>query len=169
MANIVRKGSGGTMAPSTSWDPLLRWEPLRVMRDLLHWDPFGEMTPFAGEAERGMTFVPSFDVKETKDSYVFKADLPGIKEEDIDISLSANRLTVSGERQAENKEANETYYAYECGYGRFSRSFTLPEGVDSEHVAAEMKDGVLTLTLPKKAELQPKKISLKGEKNKAKA
>ena len=166
MANIVRKGSTGSVAPS-GWE---RWEPLRVMRDLLHWDPFGEMMPFAGrEAERAMTFMPSFEVKETKDSYVFKADLPGVKEEDLDIALAGNRLTISGEREAETKESNETYYAYECGYGRFSRSFTLPEGVDSEHVAAELKSGVLTLTLPKRAELQAKKISLHGEKTKAKA
>src|SRR5262249_47223344 len=114
---------------------------------------------------------PSFEVKETKDSYLFKADLPGVKEEELDISLTGNRLTVSGQRQEEKKDEGETYYAYERRYGTFSRAFTLPDGVDAEHVQAGLKDGVLTVVVPKKPEVQPKRIQVKaaakGEKAKA--
>ncbi|HYG68700.1 MAG TPA: Hsp20/alpha crystallin family protein, partial [Anaeromyxobacteraceae bacterium] len=106
-------------------------------------------------------FVPSFEVKETKDAYVFKADLPGIREEDLDINLTGNRLTVSGKREEEKRSEEERYYAYERSYGSFSRSFTLPEGVDAEHVDAELRDGVLTVRIAKRPEVQPKRIEVK--------
>jgi HSP20 family protein len=139
--------------------PQLRteWDPFRLMRDLLA-DPFGEMTPYAA---RVPAFVPHFDVKETEEGYVFKADLPGVKEPDLDISLTGNRLTVSGKREAEERHEGETYFAFERTYGSFTRSFTLPDGADGEHVQAELKHGVLTLVLPKKPENQPRKITLK--------
>jgi HSP20 family protein len=143
----------GEFDPVRMMQDLLRWEPFRA-----GWDPFRQMTPFFAEAG----FVPHFEVKETKDAYVFKADLPGLKESDFDISLSGNILTISGKREAEHKEESETYYAYERSYGNFSRSFTLPEAADADHVKAELKEGVLTLWLPKKPEMQPRKISVKG-------
>jgi HSP20 family protein len=114
-------------------------------------------------------FVPSFEVKENKDSYLFKADLPGVKEEDLDISLVSHRLTISGKREAEKREEGETWYAYEREYGSFTRSFTLPEGVDPEHVRAELKNGVLHLVIPKKPEVQPRKIQVGGGEKKLKA
>ena len=132
-----------------------------MMQDLMRWDPFQELSRGMPSGE-GMGFVPTFEVKETKDSYVFKADLPGVKESDVDISLTGNRLTVSGHRQEERKEEGETFYAYERSYGTFSRSFTLPEGIDHENVQAELKDGVLHVAVPKKPEVQPKRIQLKG-------
>jgi HSP20 family protein len=146
-----------------------RWDPFEVMQDLISWDPFRELS-------RGMTrgelasFVPSFDVKETEDSYVFKADLPGIKDSELDISLTGNRLTVSGQRHEEKKDEGETYYAYERSYGSFSRSFTLPDGVDAENVQADLKDGVLNIVVAKKPEVQPKRIRLTaGNEGEAKA
>lgn len=147
------------------------WDPFDVMQDIMRWDPFRELTHRAfGGGE--MAFVPSFDVKETNESYVFKADLPGVAEDDLDISLTGNRLTVSGQREQEKKNEGDTYYSYERSYGGFSRSFTLPEGVDAENVSAELKNGVLTVVVPKKPEVQPKRILLgsgKREKDKAKA
>lgn len=137
-------------------------EPFRAMRRLLDWDPFREMVPFSWPEERGVSFSPAFEVKETKGSYFFKADVPGIAEKDLDITLTGNRLTVSGKREAEKEDQGETYYAYERSYGRFTRSFTLPEGADAEQIKADMKDGVLTLTVPKRPEVMPKKISLKS-------
>jgi HSP20 family protein len=127
------------------------------------WDPFAEIAPTLPE---GRMFTPRFEVKETKDAYVFKADLPGIAEKDLDVSLTGNRITVHGRREAEERKETETFYAYERKYGEFTRSFTLPEGADVAHIDGELRDGVLTMTVPKKAELQPKKISLKavGEK-----
>lgn len=163
MANLVRRREGGG---EVSWDP---W---RMMRELFRWDPFAEMAlPSYGTERPAVAFTPQFDVKETKDAYVFKADLPGIKESDLDISLTGNRLVVGGRRESEEREEGETYFAYERSYGSFQRAFTLPEGTDPEHVAAELKDGVLTLTLPKKPEVQPKRISVKagGGKEKVKA
>jgi HSP20 family protein len=152
MANIVRR----TGEPREVSRPA-EWEPLRLMRDLMRWDPFAEMEPLMGR-ERG--FNPRFDVKETGNAYVFKADLPGVKESDLDISLTGNQLRISGQRSEERVEESERSYVSEVSYGSFTRSFTLPEGCDAEHVAAELKDGVLSLTLPKKPEVQPKKITI---------
>lgn len=137
------------------------WDPFAMMEDLMRWEPFREAARGGGLPELG-GFVPTFEVKETKDSYLFKADLPGVQEKDLEISLTGNRLTVSGQREEEKKNEGDTYYAYERSYGSFSRSFTLPEGVEPEQVNAELKDGVLTVVAPKKPEMQPKRISLKG-------
>ena len=164
MANIIRRRQES--APSVSRE----WDPWRMMNDLLRWDPFREMGFIRPGAEEGQ-FLPTFDVKETKDAYIFKADLPGVKESDLDISITGNRLTVSGKREAEEKQEGDTWYAYERSYGSFTRSFTLPEGIDPDHVRAELKEGVLTLYLPKRPEAQPKRVQLKSgsEKEKAKA
>jgi len=159
MANLIRRSEQPKeMVPRA-------WEPFRLMRDLMNWDPFAEMFPTATPFE-GVTFTPRFEVKETKDAYVFKADLPGIEEKDLDITLTGNRITVSGKREAEERQESDTYYAYERSYGSFSRSFTLPEGADFDHCDAALKNGVLTVSVPKRPEHQPKRISLKtiGEK-----
>ena len=156
MSNItVRKENGNRPVPMAR-----EWEPARIMRSLLGWDPFREMTPFLPE-EAAMGFSPDFEVKETKDGFIFKADVPGIKESDLDVNVAGNRLTVSGKREQEKQEQSETYYTYERSYGSFTRSFTLPEGTAADAVRAELKDGVLTLTLPKTPEAQPKKIQVK--------
>jgi HSP20 family protein len=137
------------------------WDPFRAMRELLSWEPFTEMLPH-WPAEHGQLDV-HFDVKETKEAFIFKADLPGIKSEDLDVKLTRNRLTVTGKREAEKTEKGETFYMYERSFGSFTRAFTLPEGVDAEHIDADLKDGVLTLTLPKKPEVQPKQINVKAK------
>ena len=94
-------------------------------------------------------------MKENKDGYVFRADLPGVREDDLDISLTGNRLTISGKREQEKHEQGDTYYANERSYGSFSRAFTLPDGTDAENVRADLKNGVLQVTVPKKPEVQP--------------
>jgi HSP20 family protein len=152
MANLIRRSNPGSIAPSRVFDPF------EMMRDLIRWDPLAELGT-AGSRE--LAFVPLFEVKETKDAYVFKADLPGIREEDLDISLTGNRLTVSGKREEEKREEDDRFYAYERSYGSFSRSFTLPEGIDVEHAQADLNDGVLTVSVPKKPEVKPKKIEVK--------
>lgn len=162
MANLIRRSNTGSIAPTRTWDPF------EMMRDLIRWDPFAELGVSGG---RELQFVPSFEVKETKEAYLFKADLPGVREEDLDISLTGNRLTVSGKREEEHREEDGRYYAYERSYGSFSRSFTLPEGGEVDHAQAGLTNGVLTVTIPKKPEVQPKKIEVKklqaGEKAKA--
>jgi HSP20 family protein len=133
------------------------FDPFRIM-DALFGEPFGTLDTFNGA--RG--FAPTFEVKETKDAYVFKADLPGIPEKDVDIQMTGNVLTVSGERRQENVQEGERYFAIERGYGRFTRSFSLPDGTDAENVSAELKEGVLTVRVPKRPEVQAKKIAIGG-------
>ncbi len=158
MANLIRRNEGGTPSTSRGWDPF------EMMRDLVRWDPFAEL----GVAGRGqLAFAPSFEVKETKDAYVFKADLPGIREEDLEISLTGNRLTVSGKRDEEKHQEDDRFYAYERSYGSFSRSFTLPEGVDPDHAQADLSNGVLTVNVPKRPEVKPRKIDVKKHSAKA--
>ena len=135
------------------------FEPFRVFRDLMRWDPFRES---AWMADRDSAFVPSFEVKETPAAYVFRADLPGIKEDDLDIQLLGNRLTIGGKRESEKKEDNETYHLYERSYGSFSRSFTLPEEVSANKVDAHLQNGVLTLTVMKSPEAKPHKVPVKA-------
>lgn len=149
MANIIRRDEGGVERA---------WEPLRMMRELMGWDPFAEMLP--SMTRPAALFAPTFEVKETKDAYVFKADLPGVKEEDLDVSITGTRLTVTGKREAEQRREDERFYAYERSYGSFTRAFTLPEGVDTEHVEASLDNGVLTVRVAKAPESQPRKVSL---------
>ena len=138
------------------------WDPFQTMRELMAWDPFRDMMPrlWRGMDERP-AFIPAFDVRETKDGYVFKADVPGFREQDIDINVTGNRLTVSGKRESEQVDESDTYYCCERSAGAFTRTFTLPEGANAEQVRAELKDGVLSLHAPKSAEAQPKKIAIK--------
>ena len=152
MSNLLTR-EPRTITPQT---PVL--EPFRMMRELLRWDPFRDnVLPFEPQ-----TFMPSFEVKETPTTYVFKADLPGIKEEDLDIQLLGNRLTVGGKRETEKKEDNETWHLIERSYGSFSRTFTLPEEITANKVDAHLVNGVLTLTVMKNPEAQPQKIRVKN-------
>jgi HSP20 family protein len=161
MPSLIRKNPSQEVVPAGTV-----WDPFRMMREVLRWDPFRDVEPAFAAAYPA--FAPNFDVKETKDAYVFRADLPGVNQEDLEISLTGNRLSISGHREQEKREQNETYYATERSYGSFSRSFTLPDGTDAEHVTADLKNGVLVLNIPKKPEVQPKKIAI-GEGGKAKA
>ena len=131
------------------------FEPFRLMRSLARWDPYRD---FGFPEDAGSTFLPSFDVQETADGYEFTADMPGIRKEDLDIELAGNRITISGQRKQD--ESRGTSYAQERSFGTFSRSFTLPEEVESAKVAAELRDGVLHLMVPKSPEVRPRKISV---------
>jgi HSP20 family protein len=125
-----------------------------MARELLAWDPF-----FAGR--QVTAFSPAFEVKETNEAFVLRADLPGVADKDIDISLHNSVLTVSGNRSAEERKEGETYALYERQYGSFSRSFSLPDTADGDRVEAKLDGGVLTLTIWKKAEAKPRKIALR--------
>ncbi len=157
MANIIKK-------PETQ---PAEWDPFRTMREWMRWDPFREMAPLFGRAEREAGWMPAFEVRENPDAYVFKADLPGIEEKDLEVSLTGNRLQVTGKREQEQESKKDTYYAYERSFGSFTRTFTLPEGIDAEHCKSELKDGVWTLVVPKKPEMQAKKIPVATTKSKS--
>jgi len=164
MANLVRRENRDVARQEGSEQ---RWDPFRMMDTLLRWDPFRWDN---GLAARGGEFVPRFDIKETKNNYVLKADLPGVRDEDVQVSLNGNLLAVSGKREEEHRDEGEQYYAVERSYGTFSRSFALPDGIDGDNISADLKGGVLTIQIPKRPEAQPKKISLsKSESSGAKA
>lgn len=148
MATALMTGNGRTRQRTA--------DPFTLMRNLLGFDPFQ-----GTEVQVTRTFIPSFDVKEEHDRYTLIADVPGVKEEDVDISLHNNVLTISGSRQAEERKENETYYLYERQYGTFSRSFSLPDEADGNQVEAHLSNGVLQVSIGKKAESKPRKIGLK--------
>jgi HSP20 family protein len=152
--NIVRRQqTSPTSAPQAS-----AWDPFQTMRELMRFDPFRELGMLGRNTPADLNFVPDVDVKETSEAYVFTADLPGVKEKDIEVSLANNRLMVTGRREEERKEETATYYAAERSWGTFTRSFTLPAGVDGDKVKADLKEGVLTIMVPKKPEVMPKLI-----------
>ena len=152
MLNIIKRKEA---APA----PAQR-DPFRLMRDLFHWDPLTDVMPTFDDKQWAASFNPDFEIKENKDGYVFKADLPGVKDADIDITVTGSRLTIKGRREMEQEDKGDTFYCYERTYGAFQRAFTLPDGADMEHLRADMKDGVLTLVVPKVPELKARKIEL---------
>jgi len=163
MANVaVQKKETGEGAPVARRE----WDPFRLMRDMLRWDPFREMAPVL--SVEVPSYSPAFEVKETKEGFVFKADVPGIKEQDVEVNVAGNRLTISGKRDVEKEDRGDTFYTYERSYGSFSRTFTLPDQTDSEHVKAELKNGELTVVVPKAAAAVAKRIPVAaGDKPKA--
>ena len=115
----------------------------------------GEETDFLG------TWYPAVDIFDKDNEIVLKAELPGLKKEDIDIHVEDNLLTLRGERKREEEVKEKGYYRSERAYGQFSRSFTLPATVDAKKISASFKDGVLAVALPKAEEAKPRQIEVK--------
>jgi HSP20 family protein len=139
-------------------------DPFRWMRDFVE-GAMPQWPQWVGPSWE-QSFSPAFEVKETKDSFQFLADLPGMKEADVDLKITGNRLAITGKREAEKEDKGDTYYTYERAYGSFQRTFILPDGVDTDHVHAELKNGVLTIAIPKKATVPTKTVAFKtGEKS----
>lgn len=112
-----------------------------------------------GVLDRG--FSPRVDVEEREADVVVTCEVPGVDKKDLDISVSGNLLSISGEKRYDREEKEKKYYRQESYSGSFSRTVPLPETVDSENIDAHLKNGILTLTLPKKAEAKPRKIEVK--------
>jgi HSP20 family protein len=148
--SLVTRNSNGSSTPAR----YLALDPFQVARELLSWDPFVS-------ARQVSAYVPAFEVKETTEAFVLKADVPGVAEPDLDIAVHNNVLTVSGTRHADERKEGDSFALYERQYGSFSRSFSLPETADGERVDAKLDSGVLTLTIWKKAEAKPRKIALR--------
>ena len=108
------------------------------------------------------TFTPAFDVSENDNALVVKAEVPGMDQKDIEISISNGLLTIQGEKKRESREENEHYHRVERSYGSFCRTLHIPTEVDSEKVDATYQNGVLTVTLPKLETAKPKKIEVKS-------
>ena len=115
---------------------------------------------FAGADAPSASFVPAVDVYEDAEKLVLKLEIPGVKPEDMDIKLENQTLVIKGERKFESTEKAENFHRIERRFGSFVRSFTLPQTVDSESVTATTDAGVLTISLAKKAEAQPKQIKV---------
>ncbi|MGA2989558.1 MAG: Hsp20/alpha crystallin family protein [Candidatus Korobacteraceae bacterium] len=143
---------------------LTRWEPFRELATLqdrmnrLFNDQFSACS--GGDSLTAGSFVPPVDVYEDEHGIELKMEVPGIEEKDIDIRLENNILTVSGERRLSKEEKEENFHRIERRYGGFSRSFTLPNTVDTEKVSASYDKGVLKVALSKRAEAKPKQIKI---------
>jgi len=146
---------------------LVRWDSSRELDSLQ-----GEMnrlfssffdTPAPGGGGNGgvaRRWIPAMDLIETKDHFVLKADLPGIGEGDVGIEVENGVLTISGERKPEHEERHEGYYRLERATGAFSRSLSLPEGIDAEAVTAAFENGVLTVRVPKPEQVKPRRVKI---------
>jgi HSP20 family protein len=142
-----------SLATRTNGNQPVRYsrDPFSMARELLSWDPFFNTRQVSA-------FVPAFEVKETNEAFFVKADVPGVAEPDLDIAVHNGVLTISGTRHADERKEGDSYALYERQYGSFSRSFSLPDTADGERVEAKLENGVLGLTIWKKAEAKPRKI-----------
>lgn len=144
---------------------LIRWEPARELQTIQQ-----EMNRLFGtffDSEAGPTaaisarrWIPAMDLFEEGDRYVLRADLPGVADEDVQVELEDNILTVSGKRASEREENREGYHRVERGSGEFSRSLTLPEGVDPDKIEAHIDKGVLEVRIPKPEQSKPRRVSI---------
>jgi len=153
------------------WRPrwgLVPWRPFREMEEMERRfeDIFGRsLLPTWRRLpleERG--WAPAIEVFEKGDKFVVKAEVPGMKEEDIDVSVVGDTLIIRGEKKAEAEVKEEDYYCCERSYGSFFRSVALPSTVDAKKIEASYDNGVLEITLPKAAEVKPKKVSISAKK-----
>jgi HSP20 family protein len=147
---------------------LIRWEPAREINSLQQemnrlfssfFDP-AMAAGATGESGDVRRWIPAMDLVETDEHFVLRADLPGLSEADVDLSLEDNVLTLSGERKVEHEERGQGFYRLERGAGRFSRTLTLPEGVDGDAISATFDQGVLEVRIPKPEERKPRKLQI---------
>lgn len=138
---------------------------VQYTRPGLAWPTFGRLANLQDELDRLFesplqAWAPPLDVVEDKDAFTIRAEIPGMKREDIEVSIQDGALVISGERQEEKVNEGSEVHRKERYYGRFSRALTLPVAVSSDKVKASYKDGVLTVTLPKAEEAKPKQITV---------
>jgi HSP20 family protein len=148
---------------------IVRWEPFQDLVtsqrdfDRLFREAFN---PLFGKGEASTrTWAPAVDIFEDENSIVLKAELPGLDPKDVEVRVEDNTLYLKGERKFEREVKEENYHRIERSYGSFARSFSLPNSIESEKVDANYKDGVLTLTLPKREEAKPKAVKINVSKN----
>jgi len=134
---------------------IVKWSPFRELEDIqTRLNRFFNETPF-GE------WTPPVDIQETDKEYLIRAELPDMKKEDVKVAMLDGVLTIEGERRLEKEEKGKTFHKVERSYGKFLREFSLPSEVDATKIAAEFKDGMLNVHLPKNATEKPKPIEVK--------
>jgi HSP20 family protein len=138
------------------WDPSRELDPFRSDIDRV-FDAFFGARPGNGGARR---WTPAMDLVETDEHLVLKADLPGLEKDDVNIEIKDDVLTISGERKAHHEERKDGYHRVERAYGGFSRSLSLPQGVDADKVQADFDKGVLEVRIPKPAERRPHRVQI---------
>jgi HSP20 family protein len=146
------------MTVITRWDPFREFSTLQDRMNRLFRESYGPEG--REESLTTSTFAPPVDVYEDEHTVSLKIEVPGIDEKDIDVRIENNVLTVHGERKFEKEEKEENFRRVERQYGSFTRTFTLPNTVDAEKVAAHYDKGILKIALPKKAEAKPKQIKV---------
>lgn len=134
--------------------------PQSPIHDCIH-DFLHESNCNGNSDEPGFTSWPQVDITENENSYMLKADLPGVDKNEISIKIEKGVLSIDGEKKVEKKQQNNKYYYYERDYGKFKRSFLLPEGTDTEKIEANMSNGVLNMTIPKAQKARPIMIEVK--------
>ena len=149
------------------WRPRWGITPWRPFRELEEWDRrfddlFGRPLWRLPVEEKG--WMPALDVFEKENEFIVKAELPGIKEDDIHVSVVGDTLSIKGEKKTESEVKEEDYYRSECSYGSFYRSIPLPSNVDANKIEASFEDGVLEVALPKSAKVQPKRVAVSAKK-----
>ncbi|XOZ32668.1 Hsp20/alpha crystallin family protein [Halomonadaceae bacterium KBTZ08] len=149
------------MTAMTRWNPFAEFEDIldRYNRQLANRNP-AQSSNGNREILQKTDWAPAVDITENKDAFVITAELPGIRKEDVKVSVQDGVLTIQGERSFENAEDDERRHRVERFYGHFSRSFTLPENVDDENIKANYHDGVLELTLTKQEKAKPRAIEV---------
>lgn len=143
-------------------------QPREMEDSSQRWDEFFDR-PFLPAMRRFFgdevaEWSPNIDVMEKANEYVIKAELPGVKEDDVEVSVTGDMLTITGEKEQEAEEERKGYYYSESSYGSFSRSLTIPSNVDPDSIEANFDKGVLEITLPKIAESKPKKVRVSARK-----
>jgi len=148
---------------------IVRYDPFRDLRTLqeeVNRLFSNNLTPsFSDEGIGRGAWNPSVDIYENKDQIVLEAELPGMNREDFDLTIENNVITLRGERRFEKKDDTDNYHRVERAYGSFTRSFTLPQSVSGEGAAAEYRNGVLRVTLPKREETKARRIEVTGERD----
>jgi len=143
--------------------PIVRFEPFRDLTTQREYVRLLKeaFSPMSGETEVSTrSWAPPVDIYETEDAIVLKAELPGIDPKDVEVRVEDNTLYLKGERNYEKEVNEQNYHRIERSYGSFARSFSLPNSISAEKVKAEYKDGLLTLTMPKREEAKPKTIKI---------
>src|SRR5918995_4186528 len=147
---------------------IVRYDPFRDLRTLQEEvNRLFSTNLTRGFGEEGIgrgAWNPSVDIYENKDQIVLEAELPGMKQDDFELTVENNVITLRGERQFEKKEESDNYHRVERSYGSFTRSFTLPQTVSAEGATAEYTNGVLRVTLPKREETKARRIEVTGGK-----